>query len=220
MRLRPIIAIDGPAGAGKSTTARRLAERLGMRFLDTGALYRAVTLKAWRSGLEPSDEAGVVALAEAARIELVFHGDDMRVLLDGDDVSDEIRGPGVTNAVSVVAALPGVRAAMIPRQREFAADGGVVAEGRDIGTVVFPDADLKVYLDADPAVRAARRARERSDDDVQKVRSELVERDRRDSSRKVAPLRAADDAVRIDSTDLSLDEVVDAIARLVRERSA
>ncbi len=215
MRLRFIIAIDGPAGAGKSTVARRLAARLGYRFLDTGALYRTVTLAALRAGLDPDDEERVAALAESVSVVLEPGDDGVRALLDGEDVSSEIRGSAVTTAVSTVAALPRVRAAMIPLQRAIAAERGVVAEGRDIGTVVFPDADVKFYLDADPAVRAGRRAAERGDADVQQVEAEIVARDRQDSGRAVAPLRAAEDAVRLDTTDLSIDDVVERLVAAV-----
>jgi len=208
MRSRLIIAIDGPAGAGKSSVARLLARRLGYRFLDTGALYRAITLAALRDGLEPSDEEQVAALARTLDLRLESEPGGLRVLLGGDDISAEIRGPDVTTAVSTVAALPRVRAAMVPLQRAFADGGGVVAEGRDIGTVVFQDADLKFYLDADPAVRAGRRALESGEGDVAHVHRQMAARDRDDSERKVSPLRAAADAVRIDSTALSLEQVV------------
>ncbi len=214
MRSRFIIAIDGPAGAGKSTVARQLARRLRYRFLDSGALYRTVTLAALRAGLSPGDEEQVAALARTLDIRLEGGPDDPRVLLGGDDVSAEIRGPAVSNAVSTVAALARVREAMVPLQKGIAADGGVVAEGRDIGTVVFPDADVKFYLDADPAERARRRADERGEADVESVRREIVSRDRDDTDRDVAPLCAAADAVRVDTTALTLGEVV---ARLAAE---
>ncbi len=214
-----IIAIDGPAGAGKSTVARELARRLGYRLLDTGALYRAVTLAALRSGLDPSDEERVGALAEGLELRLDVEDGTLRVRLGRDDVTALIRGPDVSTAVSVVAALPRVRAAMVPRQRAFA-DGarGVVAEGRDIGTVVFPDADVKFYLDADPAERARRRASERGGQDVAEVAREIAERDRRDGTRSVSPLRPADDAVHVDTTGRTADEVVARLVERVRER--
>ena len=215
MRLRAIIAVDGPAGAGKSTVAKALARRLGYRFLDTGALYRTVTLAALRAGVDPADGDAVAEVAARAEIELRWDGDSARVFLAGAEVSEEIRGPDVTTAVSTVAAHPRVRERMVPLQQDFAREGGVVAEGRDIGTVVFPDAEWKFFLDADPTVRAARRAAERGEADVGRVAAELGERDRRDTDRPVSPLRPAPDSERVDTTHLSLDEVVDLLARRV-----
>lgn len=216
MRLRPLIAIDGPAGAGKSTVARSLAKRLGWRYLDTGALYRAVTLKALRAGLDLADEGAMGRLASGAEIELLDEAGVQKVLLDGEDVSTAVRGPDVSKSVPVVAALARVREAMVPRQRDFAARGPIVAEGRDMGTVVFKDAGVKFYLDADPRIRATRRAAERGDSDVAKVEAEQVARDRTDSTRKEAPLRRAADAVYVDSTGMSVDQVLDLLERHVR----
>jgi len=214
---RSIVAIDGPAGAGKSTVARRLAERLGWRFLDTGALYRAVTLRALRAGVEPGDAEAMARMAREADIEIRVEGGAQKLFLDGEDVSAAVRGPDVSKSAPTVAAHAGVREAMVPRQRTFAAAGRVVAEGRDMGTVVFPDAGVKFYLDADPRVRAARRAAERGERDVSKVEAEQRERDTRDSTRDVAPLAVAPDAVRVDSTGLAVEEVVELMLRRVKD---
>ncbi|HEX5225835.1 MAG TPA: (d)CMP kinase [Solirubrobacteraceae bacterium] len=204
-----VIAIDGPAGAGKSTVARALAARLGFTYLDSGAMYRAVGMLALR---DPAADPG--ALARSARIELAAAGTDApRVLLDGIDVTGEIRTPEVSEAASRVAALPEVRAALVARQRELLAAGDWVAEGRDIGTVVAPDAELKVYLDADPDERARRRARELGVDQAG-VRAEQSLRDERDRSREQSPLRAPDGAVILDTTALDVEGAVDALERL------
>jgi cytidylate kinase len=200
-----VVAIDGPAGAGKSTVARALAAALGFTYLDSGAMYRGVALAALERGVEPSAIAGDV------RIE---PGD--RVLLDGRDVTDEIRTPEVSEAASQAAADPVVREAMAAEQRRLLSDGDWVAEGRDIGTVVAPDAEVKVFLTADPAERARRRAAELGIDPAT-VLAEQTIRDQRDLGREHSPLQAAPDAVELDSTGLTLDEVVERIAGLVRE---
>jgi cytidylate kinase len=212
-----VIAIDGPAGSGKSTVARRLAERLSLKYLDTGAMYRAVAFAAIRQGLDPVDAEPVAALATT--IDLVV--DDGRVVVDGVDASVEIRGPEVSRAVSVVAANPAVREEMRTRQRVWAVEhrGGVI-EGRDIGTVVFPDALLKVYLTADPAVRAARRAKEMTDLEYDTVAADIARRDAADQGRSDSPLVEADDAVTVDTTGLEIDEVVELIAGMAEERMA
>jgi cytidylate kinase len=200
-----VIAIDGPAGAGKSTVARAVAERLGFTYLDTGAMYRAVALAARESG-EPAAE-----VAERAEIAL---GD--RVQLDGRDVSEQIRTPEVSDATSRVAADPAVRAALVRKQREIVADGDWVAEGRDIGSVVAPDAAVKVFLFADPRERARRRAAQ-AGGDVEAILAQLQERDERDTSAGRSTLEPAADAIPLDTTALSLDEVVDQISALVVE---
>jgi cytidylate kinase len=205
-----VIAIDGPAGAGKSTVARLVAEKTGLPFLDTGAMYRCVALAVLERGIDPSDESAVAALAASSVIELA--GDV--VALDGRDVSREIRGQTVSDTVSLVAVHSPVRTAMREQQRSWVvAQGGGVVEGRDISTVVFPDAVLKVFLTASPAERARRRVAQ-SGGDVAAVAASIEERDRIDSSRADSPLRSADDSVVIDSSDLTTDEVV---ARIIAE---
>lgn len=207
-----VIAIDGPAGSGKSTVAKLLAKRLGLDYLDTGAMYRAVTFAALRRSIDPADAGLVGDLAES--VELEVEGDRARV--DGVDASIEIRGPEVSRAVSIVAAIPKVRDEMRRRQREWAQQhGGGVVEGRDIGTVVLPDATLKVYLNAAAEVRAARRAAEVTDLNYETVAADLVRRDALDQGRDDSPLRPASDAVQIDTTSADVNQVVDDLARRV-----
>lgn len=211
-----VIAIDGPSGAGKSSVARRVARRLGFDHLDTGATYRAAALAALRSGADLDDEAAVVRAVEAADLDY----EEGRVLLDGEDVTAAARSPEVTSASSRVARLPAVRERVVAVQRAWVArHGDSVVEGRDIGTVVFPDAAVKVFLTARPEVRVARRARdaEAAGVDRRRLAAELAERDRRDSTRAVAPLRPAPDAVVVDTSDLGLDEVVDRVLGLVED---
>jgi cytidylate kinase len=203
-----VIAIDGPAGAGKSTVARALADALGFRYLDSGAMYRSVALAALRSGTEPA--------VVAASVQISLPGDG-RVLLDGEDVSDAIRSPAVSEAASRAAADPAVRTAMVAAQLGVLAEGNWVAEGRDIGTVVAPDADLKVYLDADPAERARRRAVQLGVDQAM-VQAEQAIRDERDRTRAHSPLKPADGAVVLDTTGLTLAEVVARIAKMAGPR--
>jgi cytidylate kinase len=204
-----VIAIDGPGGSGKSTVARHVAEALGLRYLDTGAMYRSVAFAALRRGIDPTDVEPVAHVARELELRL---DDDGTVRVDGVDATIEIRGPEVTRAVSAVAANPAVRVELRARQREWAVrhDGGVV-EGRDIGTVVFPEAPLKIYLDAAPDVRAARRSREVSDLSYDTVADDLARRDAYDSARQHAPLRTADDAVVIDTSERTIDEIVAAV---------
>ena len=207
-----VIAIDGPAGSGKSTVARAVAERLGLEYLDTGAMYRAVAFAVLRAGGDPADAPFAASVARTIALEV----QPGRVTVDGTDATVEIRGPAVTRAVSAVAANPEVRAELVARQRDWAAKrGGGVLEGRDIGTVVFPDAELKVYLTAEPDERALRRAREAVDLDYDAVAADLTRRDRIDSTRRADPLTAAEDAVRIDTTGLSVAEVVAAVTELL-----
>jgi len=217
-----IIAIDGPAGAGKSTVASRLARKLGYVNLESGAMYRALALKAieWDASFE--DEAALVKIAQGSRIALEPTLGGNRVLLDGRDISARIRERDVTEAASKVSVHPKVREWMVARQREMGVGGGVVMEGRDIGTKVFPDADLKIFLDADPVIREQRRL------DQQKVKgasaesmaAELRERDRRDRTRAASPLVAAEDAVVLDSTHLTEDEVVERVEQLAEQKVA
>jgi cytidylate kinase len=203
-----VIAIDGPAGSGKSTVARELADRLGLHYLDTGAMYRAVTFAVLRRSIELDDSEAVAALAK--RLDLAVDDDGVRV--DGVDATIEIRGPEVTRAVSVVAANPSVRQVLRDAQRTWAeVNGGGVIEGRDIGSVVFPEARLKVYLHASPDARAERRAKETEGLDYDKVAADIARRDAYDSGRTHSPLTQADDAVVVDTTDLSIAQVVDAI---------
>jgi len=208
-----VIAIDGPAGAGKSTVARALAERLAFTYLDSGAMYRCVALAGIEAGTDLDDEAAMGELALSLEIEL--HGE--RVELDGRDVSSTIREPRVTEASSRVSAHPAVREAMVARQRELIAAGRYVAEGRDIGTVVSPEAPLKVFLTASPEERARRRAAQ-TGDDPEAVLAAQGERDARDETRQHSALRAAEDAVELDTTGLALDQVLDRVVTLARQR--
>jgi len=210
-----IVAIDGPAGAGKSTVARALAHRMGVQYLDTGAMYRAVTWLALRSGCDLSDDQAVGEVAERC----VLHVGLDDVVVDDHDVTQEIRQSEVTKAVSIVAANPRVRTEMRRRQRQWGeARGGGVIEGRDIGTVVFPDAIAKLFLTANPRVRAERRVAEVGGD-VDEIEAQIVERDRLDSTRSDSPLAESSDAIVIDTSAKSVGEVVDELVRLVEERS-
>lgn len=205
-----VIAIDGPAGSGKSTVARRLAERLELDYLDTGAMYRAVTFAALRRGLDPSDVEDVGHMVTS--LELSIGPESVSV--DGVDASIEIRGPEVTRAVSIVASNPQVRTELRRRQREWAEQhGGGVIEGRDIGSVVFPDADLKVYLTATPDVRAGRRAKEATDLDYEQVAADIAKRDALDQGRRDSPLTQVDGALVVDTSHLAVDEIVDVLRR-------
>jgi cytidylate kinase len=209
-----VIAIDGPSGSGKSTAARALAARLGLQYLDTGAMYRAVAFEAIRRGIDPDDRPTVAELAR--QLELTV---EETVVVNGSDATVEIRGPEVTRAVSTVAANPDVRHEMVLRQREWAESrGGGVVEGRDIGTVVFPDAPLKIYLTASEDERAGRRGREMLSRNYDQVAADLARRDRLDSTRSASPLTVADDAVHLDTTGLDLDRVVELVLDLVAER--
>ena len=226
-----IVAVDGPSGSGKSSVSRGVARSLGLRYLDTGAMYRAVTWGVLRDGVDLSDTEEIAQVAESLRLEVSTHPDESGVSVD--DVSRAIREDSVTSTVSTVAAVPRVRSLLVDLQRAAARDArsagqGIVVEGRDIGAVVLPDADLKVWLVADPEVRAARRAAEdtaagrmahtHAPGAVDLVAEELARRDRADATRAASPTARADDAVVVDATHLSLVEVVDEVVRLVRAR--
>ena len=220
-----VIAIDGPAGSGKSSVSRAVASQLGLTYLDTGAMYRAVTWAVVQAGIDPDDAEAVADFMDGDRAPQVVSGTDPQnpsIMVDGIDVAEEIRGATVTDAVSAVSAVPTVRAHLVDRQRHHVDDSdvGIVVEGRDIGSVVLPNADVKVFLTADPSVRAQRRAAEqRGGHDVspQATESALMARDAKDSSRAVSPLTRADGAVEIDTTNLSFDEVVAAVIELARQ---
>jgi CMP/dCMP kinase len=229
-----VVAIDGPSGSGKSSVSRGVARALGLRYLDTGAMYRALTWAVLRDGVDLSDPAAIGAVAERSRLDLSTDPNDSRIGVDGTDVTRAVREDAVTSTVSTVAAVPRVREVLVERQRQAVRDAqqdgrGIVVEGRDIGSVVLPDADLKVWLVADPAVRAARRAAEdaaagrlqhrHGPGMVDAVAEELARRDVADATRRASPTTRADDAVVVDATDLGLAEVIDTVVGLVHERT-
>jgi len=222
VRTAPIVAIDGPVGAGKSTVAMGVARVLGFRYIDTGAMYRSVAWLALRQGVNLPDERTVASVAASASIEFKPANGRPRVLVNGTDVTEAIRTPEVSAAASVVSAHPAVRQALVALQRTMGAEGGVVMEGRDISTVVFPDAEVKVYLDASPEERARRRFQELVSKgvavDYESLKRAEEERDRRDSTRAHSPLRRAPDAVVIDTTGLTVEQIVDRIVKLVEKR--
>jgi len=215
---RVVVAIDGPSGAGKSTIARRLAARLGFTYIDTGAMYRAVALWASRQGIDTADMHRAEQLALAARIELA----PGRIVLNGEDVTEAIRTPEMSNGASKISAISGVRRAMVAKQREIGEQTSVVMEGRDIGTVVFPSADVKIFLDASPEERVRRRHAELAAKgqtiSLEQLAAEMRERDERDSTRADAPLTQAPDAVYVDSSGMGIEDVEEAILRIVRSR--
>lgn len=216
-----VIAIDGPAASGKSTTARLAAERLGYLYIDTGAMYRAMTLKVLEQHLDLHDDLKIIALAEKTRIELEQQNGTLKVFLDEKDVTRSIRGREVTKAVSSVSAISRVREVMVKQQRRIAKEGGVILEGRDIGTVVVPDADLKIFMQANVEKRAKRRQRElaldSTDIPLEDLMSDIRERDKKDSERNESPLRMARDAVVLDTSDMTIEDQVNFIVKKVNK---
>jgi len=221
---RLIIAIDGPVGSGKSTLARRVAELMGYVYIDTGAMYRSIALKALRRGLALEAADSLTALAGDTRIDLRARDGGQQVFLDGEDVTSAIRTPEVAQAASKVAVIPGVRRVLVAEQRRAGGQGGVVMEGRDIGTVVFPDAELKIFLTASPETRADRRWREHQQKgdaiDLARTLEEIHERDRRDREREDSPLVRAKDAIVVDSTAMEPEEVARLVVMLARENKS
>lgn len=215
-----IVAIDGPAGSGKSTVSRMLAKRLGLLYVDTGAMYRALTLKAMREGIDLEDETALAAIARRAKIDLREEDGRLRVILDGEDVASLIRTPELTNNVKYIARVPAVRKEMVRLQRAIGKTGGAVLEGRDIGTVVFPDADYKFYLDASEDERVKRRHKELvalgQTVSLEEMQRDVSSRDESDMKRSVGALKKAGDARFIDTTELSIDGVVDKILDLIK----
>ena len=219
-----VVAVDGPAGTGKSSVSRRLAHALQARYLDTGAMYRIVTLAVLRAGIDLADQDGVGAVASNTKLSVGFDPDEDRSYLDGEDVSSEIRGDQVTKSVSAVSSLPSVRTRLVDLQRTLAGEpGSVVVEGRDIGTVVLPDADVKIYLTASAETRARRRNDQNVAagfiDDYDAVLADVRRRDHLDSTRAVSPLRAASDAVVVDTSEMTESEVIAHLLQLVKQRS-
>ena len=220
-----VVAVDGPAGSGKSSVCRGVAGRLGYRYLDTGAMYRAMAWAVLEAGVDPDDAAAVAGFCASPVIESGFDPSAPTITVDGVDVAGPIRGELVTTAVSPVSAVPAVREQLVATQRAIVAravaDGaGIVVEGRDITTVVLPDADVKIYLDADPAVRAARRAKEQgAPEDAVRHQEAMARRDAYDSTRATSPLTKSGDAIVLDTTHLTLDEVIDTVVGLVTERA-
>jgi cytidylate kinase len=221
-RKKLTITIDGPSGAGKSTVARSLAKRLGYVYIDTGAMYRSVALRGKGKGISQEDELALNQLASSLHISFITQGEQTHVLCDGKDVTEAIRTPEISRLASIISKQKGVREALVQMQREMGKGGGVILEGRDIGTVVFPDADVKFYLDAEGEERVRRRYHEMIEKgvrvDFKETQEELIQRDHNDMHRDRSPLKKAEDAVFIDSTHRSVEEVVEEMIRIVEER--
>lgn len=218
-----LITIDGPAGAGKTTVSKILAERLGYRYIDTGALYRGVALEAVNRGIDAADEEAIRQMCDQISFRFAVVDDQLRLFSGSTDISDQIRTPDITMMASAISARPVVREFLLGMQREIGQEKKVVFEGRDMGTVVFPEAEVKFFLDASPHIRAVRRFNEmkdKSDQTLEQVEQDIIKRDRNDSSREIAPLKAAEDAVRIDTTSLTLDEVIEKMIQVVAGRKA
>jgi cytidylate kinase len=216
------IAIDGPSASGKSTTARIVAERLGYLYIDTGAMYRAIALKVLQGGFDVEDEGNISKLVEETQVTLRQERGELKVYLDGRDVTRELREPVVSNAASAVSVIPKVREALVREQRIMGRGGGIVVEGRDVGTVVFPDAELKIFMVADERGRALRRQREHSLTgtyvELELLMKEMQERDMRDSTRSISPLRKADDAIELDTSDLTVEQQVEFVLKEAAKR--
>ncbi len=223
MGKRLTIAIDGPSGAGKSTVAKALAKRLGYAYIDTGAMYRTVALKARESGILTEDDDALYLWVSSVDMTFVSKGEETHVFCCGEDITEAIRSPEISQLASDISKKKGVRKALVEKQREMGRGGGIVLEGRDIGTVVFPDADVKFYLDARTEERARRRFHELIEKgikaDLEGTLEEMVRRDRNDMKRDLAPLKKAEDAVGVDSTEKSAEEVVEEMVRIVKERT-
>ena len=219
-----VIAIDGPASSGKSTTAKRVADQLGLMYLDTGAMYRAVALKIYRSGIELTDKAALTKLLNTTTVTQKNFDGGVHFLLDGEDVTEEIRTPDISLWVGPVSEHGLVREHLVEWQREIGKEGGIIADGRDIGTVVFPKADLKIYLIADAHVRAVRRQRELAArgvvQSVEEVEEAIVKRDNRDSTREHSPLKKAENAIELDTTHLTIGDQVDKVLGLIKKVTA
>ena len=217
-----IIAIDGPAAAGKSTTAKRVASQLGYLHVDTGAMYRAMTLKVIEKGIDLKDSKAIAELTHSTKIRLVPKKDAYSVEMDGVDVTDKIRTPRITGAVSAVSMVPEVRQHMVHEQREMGKQGAIVLEGRDIGTVVFPKADIKIFMIAESRERAVRRGKELASEgietEIDQLERDIVERDKKDATRSISPLTKADDAIVLDTTKLTIEEQVAFIVQKAKEK--